>query len=223
MLRPSGSALQHDDVGAGGPQDTRGPTSNAAPFAQSSTTRRPASVRPSSAASTCATYSVAAIVVRPRRRPAATGADASDRRELVLDRAPRRRPAACGRRARAASRRCRTTGCGSPRSPRPRHRRPARGTRRPASAARRPRSTPRPFRREPAAQRGLDAGARLAGVAPDDERVAAEHPRRGATERGDEVVGEISVGVAADAVGAEPQHGRARVSASSTAAPCGPS
>ena len=51
----------------------------------------------------------------------------------------------------------------------------------------------------------------------------AEHPGRGPTERGDEFVGEISVGVAPDAVGPEPQHGRARVSASSTAAPCGPS
>ena len=76
---------------------------------------------------------------------------------------------------------------------------------------------------EPAQQRGLDAGTRLPRVAADDEARRAEDPRRGATERGDEFVGEIGIRVAADAVGPEPQHGRAGTTASSTAAPCGPS
>ena len=78
--------------------------------------------------------------------------------------------------------------------------------------------------REPGGQVGLDARARLARVAPDEERAGAEHPRRGATERDDERSREVGVRVAADAVGAEAQHARRRrATAWSTAAPCGPS
>ena len=55
----------------------------------------------------------------------------------------------------------------------------------------------------------------------------AEHPRRGAAERDDELGGELGVGDAADAVGAEAQRHATPIervlSASSTAAPCGPS
>ena len=74
-------------------------------------------------------------------------------------------------------------------------------------------------------------GTRSASMRGPDSRVsrpttndpAPEHPRRGASERDDECVGEVGVGVAADTVGAEPQHVRRGSTASSTAAPCGPS
>ena len=79
-------------------------------------------------------------------------------------------------------------------------------------------------------QRGLEHRARAARVAADHERfVAAEHAHSGATERGDQLRGELHVGDAAHPVGAESQRHvghvevRARLSASSTAAPCGPS
>ena len=64
---------------------------------------------------------------------------------------------------------------------------------------------------EPGDERGLEHRARAAGVAPDDERLlGAEHAHRGAAERGDELGGELDVGDAAHAVGAEAQrHGDA--------------
>ena len=79
------------------------------------------------------------------------------------------------------------------------------------------------FEPEPVQQRGFDPRSRLARVATDHEATGAQDPRRGATERGDEFIGEIGFRVAADTVGPEPQHGEAGTTASSTAAPCGPS
>ena len=80
-------------------------------------------------------------------------------------------------------------------------------------------------------QRRLEHGARTTRVAAHHEGLlAAEHPRRGAAERGHELGGELDVGDAPHPVGAESQRHVwpmskcwARLSASSTAAPCGPS
>ena len=74
MLRPSGSALQHVDLAHRGSRNARGASSDAAPFAQSSTTCSPASVRPSSA------------LQRGARRTASTvRASASKHRRGVAD------------------------------------------------------------------------------------------------------------------------------------------
>ncbi len=77
-------------------------------------------------------------------------------------------------------------------------------------------------------QRGFEHRSGSAGVAADDERLpGAEHPDRGAAERGDELDGELGVRDPTHAIRAETQsHGDAikgRATASSTAEPCGPS
>ena len=59
---------------------------------------------------------------------------------------------------------------------------------------------------EPGDERGLEQRTRAPRVATDDEGdVGPEHPRRGATERRDELGGQIAVRDTADAVGAEAQ------------------
>ena len=75
-------------------------------------------------------------------------------------------------------------------------------------------------------QGGLEQRARAPGVPADGEAVAAEHPGRGAPEGERQLGGQLGVGEAPDAVGAEPERrpdSPAPISAWSTGAPCGPS
>ena len=75
-----------------------------------------------------------------------------------------------------------------------------------------------------------DSSTEVTRVVDGGEWIATEHTGRGTTERSDQLGGELDVGDAAHSVGAEPQRHVepiskmcARLSASSTAAPCGPS
>ena len=215
MLRPSGSACSTTTSAPSARATRAARRSNAAPFAQSTTTRSPSSVRPSSAPTRCATYSSTAIA---RRRHADVGHVA---RGAVAERRPRARASiaastSSGELA-AAGARCSFTplsvhglwlaeidrGRGAVAA--------ARGTRSPASAARRAARRRRPRAASPRSERGLDARARLARVAADDERARAPSTRAAARPSATtNVVGEVGVRVAADAVGAEPQHAARR-------------
>ena len=78
MFRPSGSACS-TSTSAPSVRNARGPTSDAAPFAQSSTTCSPSRVRPSSAATRCSTYSSSADRGRHPRRRASCGSGSATR------------------------------------------------------------------------------------------------------------------------------------------------
>ncbi len=172
---------------------------------------------------------------RPTPTPSPTAPPAPARRsssavELGLDRAPRRRRSACGRRRAkslmplSANGLCDAEIIAAGHAVASARRQATAGRRQHAERARRR----RPRRARPAASAASSSGPGAPRVAADDERRSPpEHrgPRRGRA-ASDELGGELGVGDAADAVGAEPQRHRASrgaISAWSTAAPCGPS
>ena len=84
-----GFGVQHVDLGAERPRTRAAPTSEAAPFAQSSTTRRPSRRRPSSAATRCSTYGVGCVASSDHVGPRfsrGTGRFDAARCELRFDR-----------------------------------------------------------------------------------------------------------------------------------------
>ena len=98
---------------------------------------------------------------------------------------------------------------------------------RPPSPRRASAATPRsmtsaPSVANPAENAAWSSGPRTAGVAAHDEGRSGEDPGRGAAESQGQLGGQLFVGDAADAVGAEASR-RHPPTAWSTAAPCGPS
>ena len=230
MLRPSGSACSTSTSAPARAQRARPDVERRAVGAVDARRAARRACGPSSAPSRCATYastpgSSAASHATARATRRGAGCDASAFAARLRSR-PRRRRRACGRRRPTTFTPLSVHGlwlaetiaaghaarCGEERDRR-------------ASAATPSEHDATPFGAEPAASVGLDARTRLARVAPDERTRSAPSTRAAARPsamtNGD---GEIGVGVAADAVGAEPQHARRRrATASSTAAPCGPS
>ena len=107
------------------------------------------------------------------------GGRGSSRSQLGLDRRSRSRRRACGRRGRRASRRCRSTGCGSPTRSRPGS--PARCARNAIAGVD---ATPSDVTRAPSATKPRVRSASMRGPdsrvsRPTRNVVGADHPRRG--------------------------------------------
>ena len=193
MLRPSGSACSTSTSAPSAPQRARRRARTRRRSRSRARRAGPSSVRPSSAPSRCSTYAST-----PSARSASTPtSDAGGPARAGEDRVASSASIAA------------STSSGSLRPPGAnsftplsvhglwlaeidrgrRRRRAARGTRRRASAARRATHASTPFGREPGGERGLDARARLARVAADRRtRSGRSDPRRGPTERDDELV-----------------------------------
>ena len=224
MLRPSGSALSTTTSAPSGPQRTRAGVERGAVRAVEHDAQARERVAPRARRSTCATYSRAAIAVRPLDGRGRSGADA----RIVAS--------SCSMRASTSSGSLRPPGASSftPLSDHGLWLAEITAAAAPSTCARNATpgvdSTPtaidpRPFgARAPATSAASMRGARLAGVAPDDERRRGRAPRAAARPS---AVTSSSV----RSVSASPRTpsvpnrstGAARVSASSTAAPCGPS
>ena len=225
MLRPSGCACI-TSTRAPAARNARGASSDAAPFAQSTTRCTPASVRPSSAPSRCATY--------PSRSPR-TGVAASADTGLS--------DAGCESCAPSSASIAASTSTSSLRPPGPSSFTPlslhglwladtiAAGS--PARCARNATAgveatpserTSRTRAGEARREVGLDARAGLAGVAPDEERLRAHHAR-GRRDPNATTNGEVRSASASPRTPSVPKRSTLApaTTASSTAAPCGPS
>ena len=150
------------------------------------------------------------VATEPARHRAARGGLVAEQRvQLGLERRPPRRRSACAPRARTASRRCRGTGCATPRSPPPStpsaaadHATAGVGTT-PSS------TTSTPSAASPDASAASSSGPRPPRVAPDHARPSAGSVRAAARpSASDELGRELREGDAAHAVGAELQHRR---------------
>ena len=213
-----GRRVQHVDVGAERRGTARGPSSDAAPLAQSSTTRRPsrrAALERGRRGARRTRRASSALGARPTRRPRGrrSRVGSSERARARPRSRPRRRRRACGRPAPKSLMPLSVHGLWLAEIIAAGRRARARGTRRRASAARRASRTSRAFARRARGEVGLDARARprvsrptTNGCSAPSTRAAA---RPSATTSSD---GEIGVRVAADAVGAEAQHGTAGAS-----------
>ena len=193
--------------------------------------RAPRSTRPPTPP-TARTASVPSTTVPTARRCAGAASAAAEQGvQLGLERLLDLVGQLAAARQRTASRRCRGTGCATPRSPRRPRRRPPPARRPPASGPRRAARRPRP--RRPARRRAPPrAAAPTRRVSrPTTKRVAAEHPRRGAPEGEHQLRRQLDVGapprtpsVPNFSIRRGPQRSRSeRSSAWSTAEPCGPS